>query len=186
MISSISNFKTQLNTRNSVKKSGDKKFKETKKNEFKTYLSDYVPKLKGDEGIAKKYNYKEMTIFEKQTFDIYMEYELPFGVSYEEFKESLMGFPPVDAPKPVVDAYINTISKYPKNQRERIMAEFNYLESPKGNSDMETIIKNAVEHCNLVEIITGQSQNYKRTLYQDFLNEFRKLTNENSSNKNQI
>ncbi len=173
MIHNISTSQPYLNI--NAKNNTIKRNNQSENNKFKKYLSDYVPRYTGDEGISKKYNYKEMTVFEKATFDHYMLTEAAYGVSYEDFKKTLCGFPPVDAPKDVMEVYTNIISKYPENQREKIMCELSYLESPTDNLDMETSIKNGIEHCKLVEIITGQSQKHKENLYKDFLNELKKV-----------
>ncbi len=82
-----------------------------------------------------------------------------------------------------MEAYTNTISKYPEDQREKIMGELSYLESPTDNLDMKTSIKNGIEHCKLVEIITGQSQKHRENLYEDFLNELNKINNIDNSHK---
>ncbi|KON10803.1 hypothetical protein HYH70_00040 [Clostridium botulinum] len=173
MIDNIINSQRYLNINN--KKNNIEQNDQSEDNKFEKYLSDYIPKYTGDEGISKKCNYKEMTVFEKRIFDHYMQTDFLYGVSYEDFKKTLCGFPPVDAPKSIIEAYQNTISKYPENQRKKIMGELSYLESPNDNLDMGTIIKNAIEHCKLVEIITGQSQKHRENLYEDFLNEFNKV-----------
>ncbi|ACO84679.1 hypothetical protein [Clostridium botulinum] len=173
MIDNIINSQRYLNINN--KKNTIEQNDQPEDNKFEKYLSDYIPKYTGDEGISKKCNYKEMTVFEKRIFDHYMQTDFLYGVSYEDFKKTLCGFPPVDAPKSIIEAYQNTISKYPENQRKKIMGELSYLESPNDNLDMGTIIKNAIEHCKLVEIITGQSQKHRENLYEDFLNEFNKV-----------
>ncbi|MBU5300265.1 hypothetical protein KQI45_09260 [Clostridium sporogenes] len=186
MINNISNSEPYLNIKRSTKKNDIEQNNKPENNTFKKYLSDYVPRYTGDEGIAKKYNYKEMTIFEKRTFDEYMLTKVAYGISYEDFKKTLCGFPPVDAPKDVMEAYTNIISKYPENQREKIMGELSYLESPTDNLDMKTSIKNGIEHCKLVEIITGQNQKHRENLYEDFLNELNKINNIDNSHKKTI
>ncbi|MEL5899419.1 hypothetical protein AAGC94_15295 [Clostridium sporogenes] len=186
MINNISNSQPYLNIKRSTKKNDIEQNNQTEDNKFKKYLSDYVPKYTGDEGMSKKCNYKEMTVFEKRIFDDYMQTDFLYGVSYEDFKKTLCGFPPVDAPKDIMEAYTNTISKYPENQREKIMGELSYLEPPTDNLDMKTSIKNGIEHCKLVEIITGQSQKHRENLYEDFLNELNKINNINNSHKKTI
>ncbi|MCW6111671.1 hypothetical protein [Clostridium sporogenes] len=184
MINNISNSQLYLNI--NTKKNTIEQNNQPEDNKFKKYLSDYVPKYTGDEGVVQEHNYKEMTLFEKCTFDHYMQTDFLYGVSYEDFKKNLCGFPPVDAPKDIMEAYTNTISKYPENQREKIMAELSYLESPTDNLDMKTSIKNGIEHCKLVEIITGQSQKHRENLYEDFLNELNKINNIDNSHKKAI
>ncbi|KEI96345.1 hypothetical protein [Clostridium botulinum] len=181
MIDNIINSQRYLNINN--KKNTIEQNDQPEDNKFQKYLSDYIPKYTGDEGISKKCNYKEMTVFEKRIFDHYMQTDFLYGVSYEDFKKTLCGFPPVDAPKSIIEAYQNTISKYPENQRKKIMGELSYLESPNDNLDMGTIIKNAIEHCKLVEIITGQSQKHRESLYEDFLNEFNKVNTIDDSHR---
>ncbi len=66
------------------------------------------------------------------------------------------------------------------------MGELSYLESPNDNLDMGTIIRNAIDHCKLVEIITGQSQKHRKNLYEDFLNELNKINNIDISHKKTI
>ncbi|NFM30701.1 hypothetical protein FDC02_05200 [Clostridium botulinum] len=181
MIDNISNSQSYLNINN--KKNTIEQNDQPEDNKFQKYLSDYIPKYTGDEGISKKCNYKEMTVFEKRIFDHYMQTDFLYGVSYEDFKKTLCGFPPVDAPKSIIEAYQNTISKYPENQRKKIMGELSYLESPNDNLDMGTIIRNAIDHCKLVEIITGQSQKHRENLYEDFLNEFNKVNTIDDSHR---
>lgn len=184
MIHNISNPQPYLNINN--KKNTIEQNDQPENNKFEKYLSDYAPKYAGDEGVVKEHNYKEMTIFEKRIFDHYMQTDFLYGVSYDDFKKNLCGFPPVDAPKDVMEAYTNTISKYPENQREKIMGELSYLESPTDTLDMKTSIKNGIEHCKLVEIITGQSQKHRENLYEDFLNELNKINNIDNSHKKTI
>ncbi|EQB3099762.1 hypothetical protein [Clostridium botulinum] len=181
MIDNIINSQRYLNINN--KKNNIEQNDQSEDNKFEKYLSDYVPKYTGDEGMPKKCDYKEMTVFEKRIFDDYMQTDFLYGVSYEDFKKTLCGFPPVDAPKSIIEAYQNTISKYPENQRKKIMGELSYLESPNDNLDMGTIIRNAVDHCKLVEIITGQSQRHRENLYEDFLNEFNKVNTIDDSHR---
>ncbi|AUM88270.1 hypothetical protein ACYJ2V_000260 [Clostridium botulinum] len=181
MIDNIINSQRYLNINN--KKNNIEQNDQSEDNKFEKYLSDYVPKYTGDEGMPKKCDYKEMTVFEKRIFDDYMQTDFLYGVSYEDFKKTLCGFPPVDAPKSIIEAYQNTISKYPENQRKKIMGELSYLESPNDNLDMGTIIRNAVDHCKLVEIITGQSQIHRENLYEDFLNEFNKVNTIDDSHR---
>ncbi|MHB9922693.1 hypothetical protein CGQ39_11740 [Clostridium botulinum] len=183
MINNISNSQPYLNIKRFTKKNDIEQNNQTEDNKFKKYLSDYVPKYTGDEGMSKKSDYKEMTVFEKRIFDDYMQTDFLYGVSYEDFKKTLCGFPPVDAPKSIIEAYQNTISKYPENQRKKIMGELGYLESPNDNLDMGTIIRNAIDHCKLVEIITGQSQRHRKNLYEDFLNEFNKVNTIDDSHR---
>ncbi|BAQ14661.1 hypothetical protein CBB2_2551 [Clostridium botulinum] len=181
MIDNIINSQRYLNINN--KKNNIEQNDQSEDNKFEKYLSDYVPKYTGDEGMPKKCDYKEMTVFEKRIFDDYMQTDFLYGVSYEDFKKTLCGFPPVDAPKSIIEAYQNTISKYPENQRKKIMGELSYLELPNDNLDMGTIIRNAIDHCKLVEIITGQSQKHRENLYEDFLNEFNKVNTIDDSHR---
>ncbi|WP_050607756.1 hypothetical protein [Clostridium niameyense] len=139
MIQNISSSKLYSSTNKLIDKSITK---QNNKPKFKKYLSDYVPEYTGNEGFARKYNYKEMTIFEKRLFDTYMQTNF-YGVSYDDFKKHLIGFPPVDAPTDKVD--------------------------------METILNNAIEHCTLVEILIGQSQEPRKNLYKTFLHELEKV-----------
>lgn len=178
MIQNISNSKSYLNVNESVDKNTTQKNNKVENGKFKKYLSDYVPKYTGDEGLAKKYNYKEMTIFEKRIFDHYMLISRP-ETTYEDFKKKSCGFPPVDAPKDIMEAYINTISKYPENQREKVMATFIPLDRPNDSLNMETILKNAIDECSLVEILSGQSQKHRKSLYQTFLDELNKINTVN-------
>lgn len=145
------NSSTGQNINNSIQKHNKKQNNSPETNKFKKYLSDYTPEYTGDEKFAKKHNYKEMTIFEKRLFDTYMRTNL-YGTSYDDFKKHLSGFPPVNAPKYLMEAYINTISNYPENQRKQIMGQLSSLDSPTNKLDMKTILNNAIEHCTLVEI----------------------------------
>ncbi len=92
MIDNISNSQPYLNIKGSIQKNNIKQNNQTKNNEFKKYLSDYIPKYTGDEGVIKEHNYKEMTLFEKRTFDHYMQTDFLYGVSYEDFKKIYVAF----------------------------------------------------------------------------------------------
>ncbi|NEZ46533.1 hypothetical protein FDF74_04795 [Clostridium niameyense] len=171
MIQNISSSKLYSSTNKLIDKNITK---QNNKPKFKKYLSYYVPEYTGNEGFARKHNYKKMTIFEKRLFDTYMRTNF-YGVSYDDFKKHLIGFPPVDAPKYLMEAYINTISSYPENQRKKIMGQLSSLDAPTDKVDMKTILNNAIEHCTLVEILIGQSQEPRKNLYKTFLHELEKV-----------
>ncbi len=90
MIDNIINSQRYLNINN--KKNDIEQNNQTEDNKFKKYLSDYVPKYTGDEGMSKKCDYKEMTVFEKRIFDDYMQTDFLNGVSYREFKKLFVDF----------------------------------------------------------------------------------------------
>lgn len=177
MIQNISSSKLYSSTDKIINKDITK---QNNKPKFKKYLSDYVPEYTGNESFTRKYNYKEMTIFDKRLFDTYMRTNL-YGASYDDFKKHLIGFPPVDAPKYLMEAYINTISSYPENQRKKIMGQLSFLDAPTDKLDMETILNNAIEHCTLVEILIGQSQEPRKNLYKTFLDELEKVKSINKT-----